>query len=128
MARRQATGFSLSVSRARHCALFPSSCTRPLLPAGSLRLARSHARASRSFSFSTSLCSATRRGLSSTLPRTLCARSLVRSPSPALHTQRAYTHIVKRTGSYVASLSLTLRVPKDAAKDPPLERSFSAAP
>lgn len=121
MARRQATGFSLSVSRAREYGSLPLLPPSFLVPVSSLArtFARPHGAVFslsfshslvRSFvgSFAAPLRSASR-GLSSTLPRTLLARPFSprsRPLSPSCFPRPPYTSPVRRTGSSAASLSL----------------------
>lgn len=115
MARRQATGFSLSVSRAREHGLSPSF----LVPVRSFVRSLSCSRVVLSPSFS--LRSVMRRELSSTLLHVL-SRFLPLSPCLSFSPFGPLPHKHRRhTGSYtpLVASALTLCVPEDAAEDPP---------
>lgn len=134
MARRQATGFSLSVSRAREYGSLPLLPPSFLVPVSSLArtFARPH-RAVFSLSFSRSLIRSFVRSplhsaplVAGSPPPSRARYSLVRSPPvlapyppPAPPDPRTHHRYDAPVPPPRVSRSLTLRVPEDAAEDPP---------
>jgi len=102
MARRQATRFSLSVSRARECALSPSF--RP--PSWPGQLARTFARPALAFSLFRSLV----RFADSPLPSRAHCCWFARSPPPPLSPPRTHTY-THTTGTHRFLHRLTARSP-----------------